>query len=161
MERQHTSWQLLHLCVYRSGIGINLWLDDVYQASQCGSNCALCTSKARCGASMTWAVHHASIIYGSIQHDSFNIILKFVHFFLLLTLEEKRRKKARPALERTEKHLTLKCDSVKVHNTHSWPSYCRVIANACTCTSIGAAILFSCYPYIGTHYRSSLIRTLT
>ena len=41
----------------------------------------------------------------------------------------------------------------KTCKTHSWPSYHCIIAN----TSIGVAILFSCHPYIGTHYCLSLI----
>ena len=48
--------------------------------------------------------------------------------------------------KRTEKRF-------KVRNTPYQPSYHSMIAN----TSIGAAILFSHHPYIGTHYHSSLI----
>ena len=41
-----------------------------------------------------------------------------------------------------------------MRNTQSsYPSYRRIIAN----TSIGAAILFLRHPYIGSHYRDSLI----
>ena len=40
--------------------GINLWPDDVHQASQCSSNLCI-INMARCGASMTRAMHHASI----------------------------------------------------------------------------------------------------